>query len=283
MYLLSFIPFIKKYCITEIVDKNISVIRLQTNFKQEIDNMLLIQKNCVNLKYVKIPDVYEEITEEYPHCILMEYIDGIKINQVLQEDYDIFAKLIIKFGFVTTLIHGVAHGDLHSGNIIFIKDNEDSKNKYKIGVIDFGIICTIDENYKNLLFDILTEIFERPARETAMLVFKFGINDVQIIDKLPKIHYDNIVDFITKFIIEAIYNSKKANQIQLYNCLSKLKVCFDSPEISKFGIKLNENFIKLQLVLAMSHGVTLTLCKYDIVSFADSIINDLFHTNLFID
>ena len=284
MYFLSFIPFIKNYELTEIVDKNISVIRSQTNFKQEVDNMLLISNNCVNLKYVKIPEVYKEVTEEYPDCIMMEYIDGIRINEIKEEDYDIFARLIMKFGFVTALIHGVAHGDLHSGNIIFIKDDtKDTKNKYKIGVIDFGIICIIDENYKNLLFDILTEIFDRPVKETAMLAFRFGINNIKIIDKLPKIHYDNIINFITDFITEAVCNSKKANQIQLYNCLSKLKTCFDSPEIRKFGIRLNDNFIKLQLVLAMSHGVTLTLCKHDFMTFADDIINELFHTKLFIE
>lgn len=284
MYFLSFIPFIKNYELTEIVDKNISVIRLQTNFKQEVDNMLLISNNCINLKYVKIPEVYKEVTNEYPDCIMMEYIDGIRINEIKEEDYDIFARLIMKFGFVTALIHGVAHGDLHSGNIIFIKDDtQNPKNKYKIGIIDFGIICVIDENYKNLLFDILSEIFDRPVRETAMLSFRFGINDVKIIDKLPQIHYNNIINFITDFITEAVCNSKKANQIQIYNCLSKLKTCFDSPEIRKFGIKLNDNFIKLQLVLAMSHGVTLTLCKYDFMTFADDIINELFHTKLFIE
>jgi len=284
MYFLSFIPFIKNYELTEIVDKNISVILSQTNFRQEVENMLLIANNCVNLKYVKIPDVYKEITDEYPDCIVMEYIEGIKINEIQEKDYDIFARLIMKFGFVTALIHGVAHGDLHSGNIIFIKDdNPDIKNNYKIGIIDFGIICIIDENYKNLLFDILTEIFDRPVRETAMLAFKFGINDVNIIHNLPKIHYDDIINFITDFITEAVCNSKKANQIQLYNCLSKLKTCFDSPEIRKFGIRLNDNFIKLQLVLAMSHGVTLTLCKYDFMTFADDIINELFHTKMFIE
>jgi len=283
MYLLSFIPFVKNLNLTEIVEKNILVIRQQTNFIDEVNNMTLIGENCANLKYVKIPEVYKEVTENYPECIIMEFIDGMKINQIQEEDYDIFARLVMKFGFVTTIVHGVAHGDLHSGNIIFIKDNEDEKNKYKIGIIDFGIICVIDENYKNLLFDIFTQMFERPARETAILALKFGIDKPEILDMLPKNHYEKIVSFITDFIIEAIYNSKKANQLQIFKCLTGVKDCLNNPEIYKLGIRINDNFIKLQLVLAMSHGVTLTLCKYDFMKFADSIINDLFHTKILLE
>ena len=46
MYILSFIPLIKKYQITEVVNKNIDIIRHQTNFSQEIDNMIRIKNNC---------------------------------------------------------------------------------------------------------------------------------------------------------------------------------------------------------------------------------------------
>ena len=46
------------------------------------------------------------------------------------------------------------------------------------------------------------------------------------------------------------------------------------------GIIASDNFVKTQMVLGMAHGVTLTLCKDDYVSFADKALNELFHTNL---
>ena len=144
MYLLSFLPLIQKYQIYEVVNKNIDIIKRQTNFSEEVENMILMKENCKHLKYVKIPSVQKEVTEKYPNIILMEYIDGIKMNEIVEEDYEGFAKQVMKFGFVTTMVHGVTHGDLHSGNILFIKDEKDEKYKYKIGVIDFGIIYELD-------------------------------------------------------------------------------------------------------------------------------------------
>jgi hypothetical protein len=37
--------------------------------------------------------------------------------------------------------------------------------------------------------------------------------------------------------------------------------------------------VKTQLVLAMAHGVTLTLCKDNYMEIANNVINDLFHVN----
>jgi predicted unusual protein kinase regulating ubiquinone biosynthesis (AarF/ABC1/UbiB family) len=54
MYLLSFIPIINKYKITEVVNKNIEIILQQTNFHKEVENILRVQNNCKNLKYVTL-------------------------------------------------------------------------------------------------------------------------------------------------------------------------------------------------------------------------------------
>jgi predicted unusual protein kinase regulating ubiquinone biosynthesis (AarF/ABC1/UbiB family) len=283
MYLLSIIPFIKNFCFNELVNKNIDIIKLQTDFSKEVDNMILVKNNCKNIKYVKIPEVYKEVTDKYPNCIMMEYINGIKINQIQEEDYEDFAKVVVKFGAVTTLVHGVSHGDLHSGNILFIKDNDDEKYKYKIGVFDFGIIYVIDQNYKDLLFEIFIKMFERPASETAVLIIKCIVNDDIMLKKLSKEHYENIINFTSKLITEAIYNSKKATQFQIYRCITKLKECFSDAKVKKLGIRLSDNFVQLQMVLAMSHGVTLSLCKSDYMSFADKVINELFHTDMILE
>ena len=54
-------------------------------------------------------------------------------------------------------------------------------------------------------------------------------------------------------------------------------------EFTNIGIRPSDNFVKTQLVLAMSHGVTLTLCNDDFVGLADKVINELFHTNMIIE
>jgi predicted unusual protein kinase regulating ubiquinone biosynthesis (AarF/ABC1/UbiB family) len=284
VYLLSFIPIINNYQISDVVNRNIEIIRHQTNFIEEINNMDKMRENCKNLKYVKIPKANREVTEKYPDFILMDYIEGMKINQIREEDYNYFAKLVVKFGIVTTIIHGVVHGDLHSGNILFIKDQTDNKYPYKIGVIDFGIICEIETSNKSLLFDVFTNLFDNSPRDSAIKMLNSGIIDPPgILQQISKHDYDNIVNISEEIIAETINTSKKANQIQIYKFLFKIKEYLSKEELRNIGIRPSNQFVKLQLILAMAHGVTLTLCKDDFITLMDEVINELFNTTILLN
>ena len=283
LYLLSFIPLVHKYQLAPVITRNIDIIKCQTDFKQEVANIIKIKTNCKNLKYVKIPMVYQEVTENYPDIILMEYIDGMKINEIAKEDYDAFAKQVMKFGFVTTIVHGATHGDLHSGNILFIKDDKDEKYPHKIGVIDFGIIYELEPDYKAFVFDVLTQMFSMPPREMTLKLLNSNIIEpVGILSQIPREDYENIVKFTTDIIDETVNTSKKANQIQLYKFLHQLSDYLGNSKLADIGIRPSDNVVKTQLVLAMSHGITLTLCKEDFVTVADKVINELFHTDMII-
>lgn len=284
LYLSSFIPIVHKYHISEVIKRNIDIIRCQTNFHIEVANLIKIKTNCKHLKYVKIPMVYQEVTENYHDIILMEYIDGMKINDISHEDYEAFAKQVMKFGFVTSIVHGVTHGDLHSGNILFIKDDADEKYPHKIGVIDFGIIYELDSEYKGLVFDVLTQMFSISPKDSAIKLLGSGIIDPPgILKQIPAEDYEHILQFTTEIIEETVNSSKKANQIQLYKFLHKLKEYFGNSKLANIGIRPSDNLVKTQLVLAMSHGITLTLCKEDFMTVADKVINELFHTNMIIE
>lgn len=281
MHILSFFPIVQKYQLTEVVNKNIDIIKHQVNFNEEVQNILKIKNNCKHLKYVKIPNVFKEITDKYSNVILMEKIDGVPIHKVKEEDYEGFAKQVLKFGFVTSFIHGVTHGDLHSGNILFIKDENETKYKHKIGVLDFGIIFNVESSYKTVMFEIVTEIFNNPPEVTAEKLLTSGIIEpVNAFKMLPTEHYQNILHFTTEIIRDTINDSKQANQIQVYKFISQFKNYISKTEIAKVGLKPSDNFVKTQLVLAMAHGVTLTLCKDDYVTLADKVISELFHTNM---
>jgi predicted unusual protein kinase regulating ubiquinone biosynthesis (AarF/ABC1/UbiB family) len=284
MYILSFIPIMHKYQIEEVINKNIEIIKHQTNFLEEIENMDKIRENCKYLKYVKIPKANKEVTNEYPDIIVMEYIEGIKINEIQQEDYEEFAKLIVKFGLVTSLLHGLTHGDLHSGNILFIKDDNDERYPHKIGVIDFGIIYEVETQYKGLMFDVLTQMFEKTPRESAEKLLNSGIlHPPGILQQIPKEDYNNILTFTSHIINDTIYSSKKANQLQIYKFLSTFKEYLAKDELSNIGIRPSDEFVKSQLVLAMSHGVTLTLCKGDYITLIDKALNELFNTKILLE
>ena len=111
---------------------------------------------------------------------------------------------------------------------------------------------------------------------------QYYLRGPNILQQIPKKDYDNIVKFATEIINETVNNSKKANQVQIYKFLSKLKDYLSKSKIANIGIRPSDNFVKTQMVLAMSHGVTLTLCNDDFMGLADKVINELFHTNMII-
>ena len=279
IYVMSFLPIVNKYHIPQTVKKNISIIRQQTNFHTEIENMAKIKHNCRNLKYVKIPTADIEVTKKYPNVIFMDYIIGMPINKVLEEDYVPFAKQVLKFGLVTTLVHGVSHGDLHSGNVLFIKDDADEKYKYKVGVLDFGIIYEADPEFKQSLLEFASEMMTAPTQELAKKVLSTGlIEPLEVIQNLPKVHYDNIVKIVGDILYETIHKSKEANQLKIYHFLTSFHSYMSRNELLELGLKPSDHFVKTQLALAMSHGVTLTLCKDDYINLTDQVLNELFHT-----
>ena len=279
VYILSVIPIINKYKIFEIIDrciyKNIEMIRNQTDFLKEIDNMDLIRETCKKLKYVHIPSANIDITKEYNDIIVMNFIEGVHINKINKEDNEIFAKLVIKFAIVTCLINGISHGDLHSGNILFIKDINDVKYPYKIGIIDFGIIYEFDNMYKNLLFDIITKIFYKTPKELALILINSCIYEQNIIQNISKDDYNYILSFLETSLYEVIQSK---NKINLFKLTIKINNFLSSEAITKNGIKLNDNIIKSHTVLLMSIGVILNLCE-DYITLTDNAINELFHTN----
>jgi predicted unusual protein kinase regulating ubiquinone biosynthesis (AarF/ABC1/UbiB family) len=279
VYFLSFIPIFNKYHLLETVNKNANIIRQQTNFFSEIENMTKIKHNCRNLKYVKIPNVNDKVTNKYSNVIFMEYINGLPINKIEESDYEPFAKQVLKFGLVTTLIHGVSHGDLHSGNVLFIKDKNDEKYKYKIGVLDFGIIYEANPEFKQALLEFASIMMTCPTEELAKKVLNIGlIEPLEIIQNLPKIHYENIVKIIGEILHETIHKSKEANQLKIYHFLTTFHSYMSKNELLDLGLKPSEQFVKTQLALAMSHGITLTLCKDDYINLTDQVLNELFHT-----
>jgi len=279
--MLSFIPLFKKYNISHTIHKNIDIIEEQTCFHLEVENMKRMKENCKNLKYIKIPTVYENVTNKYNNAILMEYVEGITIHKVKVEDYEEFAKQVMKFGFVTSIIHGFTHGDLHSGNILFIKDN-DNDYPYKVGILDFGITYDIDNEYRDTLFQIFSDLFTLSSEKIAEKILLSGIIEpINVIKDLPKNHYDNIIKFTSEIIENTIHSSKQANQKQIYRFLCELYNYLNNNDISNLGLQPSEGFIKTQMCLAMAHGVTLKLCKEDSIFIADKVLNELFHMNMF--
>ncbi len=121
---------------------------VETDYKQEIDNMKYFGKLYACNEFIKIPKVYEDLCNEY--LIVQEYISGVTLADVitsLKKDESIYDKcfqltgsniwkqLIVIGGELIrcAIEEDFLYGDPHAGNIILLPDN-------KIAFVDFGII-----------------------------------------------------------------------------------------------------------------------------------------------
>ena len=88
----------------------------------------------------------------------MDYIKGHSIKENTPEDNNVYIDIIHKFILSGYFLKNILHGDLHLGNIIFMKDiNTDNTIHYKLGIIDFGLSGTINNILEqNLIYDVLT-------------------------------------------------------------------------------------------------------------------------------
>lgn len=280
---IMYIPCIDNFQIIETMTKNMELVKNQTNFVQEAKNIQVFRKFCKHLKYISIPNVDSEITAKYNDVIVMDFIDGKPISKIEPEDYLDYAKLIMKFVFVTTFLYGKIHGDLHSGNILFIKDsNPNNPNKYKLGILDFGIIYEINSDTKSGFYDIISNLRTASPRELAEIILNSSIIEpLSHIKELDRVHYDHMVEIISEFANNSVNVHNNINQFEVYKFLKDLntyieKINCDQKQ-GQIKLKPSDDFVKVQVLFGMLHGVILKLCDGKYVQMANNVLNELFN------
>ena len=279
--LLSLIP-VNNYQMLTVIHNNIDLIKHQVNFNKEVENMIIMKTNCKNLKYIKIPTVQPDVTDKFSNIIMMEYIKGETLQTLDPNDYDEYSKQVIKFVLVTLLMNGLCHGDLHVGNILFIKDENDLKYKYKIGILDFGIIYEIDK-MKNTFYYIFANMCSAPPKEIAHNLLLSGIIEpVDCIKKLPQTHYDVILNILTNFINNTVHVSKHFSQVNTFKSISELNdyIVNNNLKINGFDIRPCDDLIKFQVIFSMLYGVIFKLCGQEYIEITNKTMSDLFHIDV---
>jgi predicted unusual protein kinase regulating ubiquinone biosynthesis (AarF/ABC1/UbiB family) len=276
--ILHFLPIFKRFNVKNSVYKSTAMILSQLNFHEEANNIALFKENCKNLDYVKIPEVDLNFTKKYPNALLMEYINGKTIDNLEKELYVNYAPLVVKFGIVTCFFHGVTHGDLHMGNILFVEEN----NKYKLGILDFGIIYKLDKKIKEELFYIFSNFNNCDSNEvTEKLLLSGLIDSPEIIKTLTTDQYNDLKHTMYTVIDQLLSRSKKTNQYMIYSFLDEFNKLMKRPDIYKFNIKPSDEFVKSQISIGMAYGVTMKLIEGEnLLNFFDKVMNELLHLDI---
>ena len=131
-------------------------IRMEIDYKYESSNISHLKNDFRNDRTVYVPEVYNRYTTS--KVLTMEYINGKKVSEVMEnpEGYD--PKLIAKRGLDSyikqILFNGFFHADPHQGNIIILPDNV-------ICYIDMGSMGVMDEDFRNDLAQLFQFIISK--------------------------------------------------------------------------------------------------------------------------
>jgi len=286
----AYIPYVKNLHLSQTICKNMTLIKEQLDFQKEVHNTREMAEICKHMPYIKIPKVYEDITQKFPNVIVMEYIDGVHISKVDKEDYHNYAKLVVTYGVVSLLNSGITHGDLHPGNILFIKNKEKTETQieisvptYQIGLIDFGVVIRMHERMKVMFLDLATTMFSEPGYNIAKKILHYGFEPIDTFERLPDSSKEQMYHAVGLILDDVICKSKQANQIKLFEgvqCIHTFLQNQNQNQNQRSDIRISDDFLKLQMGLAMAHGVSMSLCNEDYIPFVNKVLHDLLHIDL---
>jgi len=268
---LGTLPYFKSVHLYEIFEENKELLIQQTDFKKEVSHIQQMKNNYKNNNEYIIPTVYREFTELNPDMIVMDFIDGKTLYDVEEEDAEIYALLLSKFGIKNLLFNRLYHADMHPGNILFIKT---PKNEHKLGILDYGIMGELTKDDQDDFYQFITTLFVDNIDYVKILdlLLQFYIEPQERIQELKIKDKTRIDKEITAIIKLAIDNSGKLGTQELFN-INRILI--------EFKLKLSRKFCKVLLALAISESVSAKLGdnkkNYDSIKTA---VKELFPTHI---
>jgi predicted unusual protein kinase regulating ubiquinone biosynthesis (AarF/ABC1/UbiB family) len=221
----------------------------------------------------------------------MERIVGNTIHNIDPDDKDRYANLLAKFNFKSVFYDSMYHGDIHPGNVFFIKelkvnstasidDDDDSENsddyedsdeyngsdnandsnnnnnnnnnnndfkkyKYKLGVIDFGIVGKFSREMQNTIFHLFKGLYEKNHDAVAHCIID---NLVEPRDALTPEKNGELIDIISKYS-ESHFGKETHRFLDAEDIIKINKILYG------FGLQFSKEFCKIELSFAISDSV----------------------------
>jgi len=224
--LTKYFPYLRTLNVENLILQNIVSMNDQVCFRKELANIKTYYNSWKDYEYVKIPMPYSDYTENVnPDVVVMEYIDGIKITEIAPEDTDAFGKVLAAFNGKAAFCTSIYHGDLHPGNILFIKSSPTSSSSspsvptHKIGILDFGIIGHLSRTDQEVLYKSMKYTYQRKYHKIIDIIMSCEISECihtgeeSVVPKRNSERYNELRRELTRVIVE-----------------------FTTPEIKFFGV-----------------------------------------------
>lgn len=230
----KYFPYLRTLNVENLILQNIVCLNDQVCFRKELANISTYYNRWKNYEFVRIPMPYHDYTEKInPDVVVMEYIDGMKITEIDPDDYDQFGKVLAAFNANAAFCSSIYHGDLHPGNILFIKeqrhnpDDDTFKTIYKIGILDFGIIGRLSRVDQEILFRSLKLMYQRKFTKIVDIIVSCELSEPINIGNSSTGDTDALSVVPQK-------NTERYNNLR--EELKRVLVAYTTPEIKFFGV-----------------------------------------------
>jgi len=238
---LKYFSLFKFYYIDDIFYSNKELLLKQLDFMFEVENMKIFYENNKHTDYIEIPYVYEEFTKNNNKIIVMDYLDGKKLNEIEEEDKDNYLEQLVNFSFKSILFNRTFHCDLHPGNIIFLD------NPKRLGIIDYGIIGNITKEEQENIYNFFNEIFKNKNYEEGSKILIDNCSKIINEDTYIKYNEDTVKK-LAKLTNDLVNDKLNLDANFIYE-VNKI--------LYKENLKLAEFFCKIEL----SFGISDSVCK----------------------
>ncbi len=179
-----------------VLEEFIKVTGDELNFKREVYIAKRLKESLKKFEYLKIPYIYENFSNN--KIIVMEFIDGVKINEKEKwinnnNDPLTIARRLVEIYSEQFLFIKLIHFDPHPGNIFILKNNN-------IGLVDFGMAGEITEKMNKGIKDGLSAFAKKDYIKILEVLHELGFikKNVDIYVLLPVVEYffNEIIDTI---------------------------------------------------------------------------------------
>jgi len=209
----------------------------EMDYHVEADNLITIKRNLAGDNTVIIPDVFLERTSK--HVLTMEYIPGIKINDVVALDRKSIdrSRLVTRVHrlfFKMLLRHSIFHADPHPGNISVA-------NNGAIILYDFGMVGRLDNKTRLRLIRLYLGLIDKDPARTVNVLMELGTLEATV--------NRYVVEKAIELSIQSVYG-KEVDKMEV-----KALTDLANKTMSRFPFRLPKNLALYMRMSSILEGI----------------------------
>lgn len=208
----------------------------EMDYNKEADNLIAIKRNLKG-ESVVIPNVLLELTSK--HVITLEYIQGIKITDILSLDKAGIdrEKLVIRVHhifFKMLLQHSIFHADPHPGNISVTDAGE-------IILYDFGMVGRLENETRLKLIRLYLSLVEKDPSRAVNVLIELGTLE------------PNVNRYIVEKALELSIQSLHGKEVDRMEVRALMDLT--NKTLSKFPFRLPKNLALYMRMASIVEGI----------------------------